>query len=686
LATDSTPRTVARSLRGAFAIPLVCLLLAGLAGTAALAVSVRGFEQYVRREAALLMTNDALLQALTDAETAERGYLITGRADFLEPYEPAKARFEELVAHAADLSDTEELADLYASQGLAGRGWFDEFGDPVVTLRHTDADAALALASTGAGRTRFESFREISFRTEQVLLEQRDRQLRTARTTALAAALLFGGLIVVAVLGGLRIAFRATAAVTGPLRILEDALNRLRTGDYTTRIEMTGPRELRVVGSAVNELAAAAQELRDTQAAQVELGRQINLVSGSLHKALEVEAILRLTVKSLGPHLGDRAVARRLGPDGSQLDAQWCADGVSELMEPTDSSYPAGLRRLLVQAATDRRSLLIHDTGSDERLDAGSRQFLATNEIRSFLAGAVRLGPQNYFVVAIHATSPRSWNDVEVALFDGVLREVGTATTNAVAFDDQRLVVERLERLDRDKTDFMSTISHELRTPLTSIMGYLELLNDGDAGELNEDQHDLVATIDRNSKRLLGLIEDLLVLSRIEGGTFTMVAEPVDIANVARHVAASLMPLFRARPVELIVNIPATTGTVLGDEGQLERVLLNLLTNAAKFTPPNGTVAFTLSCTGDVAEFVVSDTGIGVPLEEQDRLFERFFRSSTARDRAIQGTGLGLAISKTIVERHGGDILVESEPDIGTTFRVRIPLMDIPATSIKAVT
>jgi signal transduction histidine kinase len=230
---------------------------------------------------------------------------------------------------------------------------------------------------------------------------------------------------------------------------------------------------------------------------------------------------------------------------------------------------------------------------------------------------------------------------------------------------------ERLLELDKLKDEFISLVSHELRTPLTSIRGYLELLLDD--SRLDDEQQGFLGIIDRNSNRLLGLVSDLLMLTQIEAGGLQFDLGPVDLEEVVRESIETATPSAEAGGVELgltVERLPAIRGHRL----RLAQVLDNLISNALKFTPSGGRVDVRLSAADGTAVIEVQDTGLGIAEDEQQQLFERFFRSAQATRNAIPGTGLGLTISKAIVERHGGRIELESSEGVGTTVRVCLPL------------
>ncbi|MGH2920476.1 MAG: sensor histidine kinase [Gaiellaceae bacterium] len=231
----------------------------------------------------------------------------------------------------------------------------------------------------------------------------------------------------------------------------------------------------------------------------------------------------------------------------------------------------------------------------------------------------------------------------------------------------------RLRELDRLKDEFLSLVSHELRTPLTSIRGYLELVLDEEAGEITPEQRRFLKAVERNSLRLLRLVGDLLFVAQADAGRLTLQRAKVDMSALAADCVEAARPVADQKSISLELAsgpVPA----LVADRGRLAQVLDNLVSNALKFTPEGGRVEIRTSAVDGHVVLEVDDSGIGIPAEEQPRLFERFFRAAAATEQAIPGTGLGLAIVKAIVEAHGGRILVESKPNAGTTFRVELPL------------
>ncbi|MCW2951156.1 MAG: multi-sensor signal transduction histidine kinase [Conexibacter sp.] len=241
------------------------------------------------------------------------------------------------------------------------------------------------------------------------------------------------------------------------------------------------------------------------------------------------------------------------------------------------------------------------------------------------------------------------------------------------------LVVEVTERrraeqeAERLKNEFFALVSHELRTPLTSIVGYLELVLEREAGDVTEQQERFLGIVERNARRLQRLVGDLLFVAQVEAGTLNLERRRAQLETIVRDAVAAALP--RAEQLQVTVLADAEpVPEIEGDPDRLGQLVDNLISNALKFTPAGGSVTVALHRSGGMLELSVTDTGIGIPAAEQARLFDRFFRASTAVEREIPGIGLGLSICRAIADGHGGRIEVESTVGAGTTFRVTLPL------------
>ncbi|WP_232679863.1 cell wall metabolism sensor histidine kinase WalK [Nocardioides sp. R-C-SC26] len=262
----------------------------------------------------------------------------------------------------------------------------------------------------------------------------------------------------------------------------------------------------------------------------------------------------------------------------------------------------------------------------------------------------------------------------EVRAIARALNEFAEAQTRARAVETQ--IHEELRVLDNAKDDFVSNVSHELRTPLTTIAGYLEILGEDWEGRLDPPQERMLDATRRNVARLKALIDDLLTLSRAEQRTADL--QPTELATLVAEAVSDVRMTAARRGIAVTVNLTDGALPVLADRALLQRAIVNVLTNAVKFSQDGGRVDVDLGSGPRWVEVAVRDRGIGIPQHELDRIGTRFFRASNAQDNEIPGTGLGLRIMHTIVEAHHGEVLIESTEGVGTSVTIRLPARVVP--------
>jgi signal transduction histidine kinase len=268
---------------------------------------------------------------------------------------------------------------------------------------------------------------------------------------------------------------------------------------------------------------------------------------------------------------------------------------------------------------------------------------------------------------------------IEKAFPANVLRLLLTlANQSAMAIQNARLFREiqeqsrQLELASQHKSQFLANMSHELRTPLNAILGYTEMMADGLYGELGDKAKGVLERVQANGRHLLGLINDVLDLSKIEAGQLTLALDDYSVPAVVQQVVSATESLARNKSLALTSTIADGMPAGRGDERRLTQVLLNLVGNAIKFTD-KGSVAINAAAKDGQFEIAVVDTGPGIKPEDRARIFEEFQQVDDTNTRKKGGTGLGLAISRRIVEMHGGRIEVDSTLGQGSTFRVIIP-------------
>ena len=252
------------------------------------------------------------------------------------------------------------------------------------------------------------------------------------------------------------------------------------------------------------------------------------------------------------------------------------------------------------------------------------------------------------------------------------LGENGFALGTVYVFDD----ITREKEIDQMKSDFISLVSHELRTPLTSIIGFVSFVLDGKAGPVNEKQQNSLFRVQRQSKRLAALINDLLDISRIESGRIQMKQEPISLLEIATQRIEEIRPQADEKSIQLSLIAPESLPMLIGDEERMGQVFTNLMGNAIKFTPNNGEVVVKLKVDGNILHVEVIDTGPGIPVEERQKVFDRFYQLSDIHTRQQGGSGLGLSITKSIVEAHGGTLWIDDgDRGKGSNFQFVLPLV-----------
>jgi len=266
----------------------------------------------------------------------------------------------------------------------------------------------------------------------------------------------------------------------------------------------------------------------------------------------------------------------------------------------------------------------------------------------------------------------RAFGEAELDFCQTLAGQAAITITNMRAFEEQKETADRLSEMDKLKTRFLANMSHELRTPLNSIIGFSRVILKGIDGPLTEMQETDLNAIYNSGQHLLGLINDILDLSKIEAGKMELNFDEVDLKPMIKGVMSSAVGLVKDRPIELVQYVPDDLPNIWADATRLRQVLLNLVSNATKFTE-EGMITLTADYDDEWITIRVIDTGVGIPEEKLENIFEEFTQVDGSATRGVGGTGLGLPISRHFVEMHGGKITVNSELGIGSTFTVTLP-------------
>ncbi|HUS16910.1 MAG TPA: GAF domain-containing protein [Chloroflexia bacterium] len=420
-------------------------------------------------------------------------------------------------------------------------------------------------------------------------------------------------------------------------------------------------------------------------------------VTRAVGSSVHLDEVIRLIVESAVDLLGAAGAAVYLLEEGGRVPGRVPAGGgVPERrfvaryavgLEDLTTQGPAGLpmaRSIAGRAVQTRQTQVVDDT--DDEPDIRFPR-LTDRELRSLVAVPLVAGAQMLGVLSAYSDRPAAFDPEAVQLLEAFGAAAGTAIHNATLYEAAeagRAVAEheqqRLRELESMKDEFLSTAAHELRTPLTTIR-----MSAGLAHEqlqlipgLDPRLQELTALVVEGSARMQALVNDLLDLTRLEQGRTTFVLELLDLRDVASAAVTATRPLFASKDQPITMHVPEVSCGVRGDRARLEQVVINLLSNAHKYAPAGAQVDVRVTRAGDECHIRVRDSGPGVPADEREHIFERFYRSSAHRTDRTASTGLGLPIARTVAELHGGRLWAEEAPGGGSIFILALPLVQAP--------
>jgi PAS domain S-box-containing protein len=330
-------------------------------------------------------------------------------------------------------------------------------------------------------------------------------------------------------------------------------------------------------------------------------------------------------------------------------------------------------------AASRGKSVIVPDTRTDPRHFKGVDQQIGLG-VRSIMSVPMRARRDVIGVLQVVDTTVNRFRPSDMTLIEPLAATAAIAIENARLFarEEQRAAelasaLEQRQELDRLKDQFIQNVSHELRTPLGLIQAYAQLLVEGDLGELKPNQYEPISVIARRTQALTKIVDDLTAIWETEAKRAQ--SERVDFADLVQNLLPDFKIAAESAGLSLDVQVEPNLPPTLGDATHLGQMLDNLLGNALKFTPSGGTVSVLLHHDGDSLILRVADTGVGIPADQIDRVFERFYQVDGSMSRRYGGAGLGLALVKDVVEAHGGTVFLESTEGSGSTFTVTLPEM-----------
>jgi signal transduction histidine kinase/CheY-like chemotaxis protein len=412
------------------------------------------------------------------------------------------------------------------------------------------------------------------------------------------------------------------------------------------------------------ELARSVDELRA-------LGEVSQAVSASL--AIDEDVLATIVARAAELSGADGGSIFELDRDDQAFVLRTCAGTSEELMTDLRGLRIRVGETFIGRAATENRAVQATDLAAeppDPHLDA-----LLRDGWRSLLAVPLRREHEIVGMLVARRRTPGEFGPETVELLETLASQSAVAIHNARVFRELEEKTRELEIAGRHKSEFLASMSHELRTPLNAVIGFSDVLLERMFGELNERQEEYVLDIRNSGRHLLELINEILDLSKIEAGRMELELGAVSLPALLDHGVAMVRERAVQHGIALELDVAPEVGTVRADEVKLKQVVVNLITNAVKFTPDGGSVSVRAEARGAEAIVSVRDTGIGIPEEERERIFEAFQRGGRGARSSAEGTGLGLTLSRRILDLHRGRLWMESTVGVGSTFSFAVPRM-----------
>ncbi|HWD39386.1 MAG TPA: CHASE3 domain-containing protein, partial [Fimbriimonas sp.] len=649
--------------------------------------------QVVRTHQVISALSD-LLSLMKDAETGQRGFVITGKEEYLEPYNSALAGLDERINDLSRLVPpnspeasrlTEMRSHIHAKLTELAR---------VLEIRRTKGfEAAKAVIDTNRGKAEMDALRnqvQASARDEQLRRDQRITEMNDAYRVALTTGILTS-ILGVLLSGVVSVLVRRATA-------LREREEWLQTGQVGLSNAMFGEQRIEQLGDSILsflseylDAQAGVFFARDGQEYRRVAGYGLTENGSSPERIVLGEGLLGQALKdnrtfvihdvpegylSVSSALGS-GTPRHLVIAPSDVDGR--SNGVLEL----GFIHPVGqLTKELLERAAEPIGLAVRSANDRSRLQDLNEETLRQNEELQAQSEELRVANEELEEQgrALKESQARlELQQVELEQSNAQLEEqTQILETQRDNLEDVKIELERrakeVEQASRYKSDFLANMSHELRTPLNSSLILAGLLADNREGNLSDEQVRYAQTIQSAGNDLLTLINDILDLSKIESGHMEVQVRELRLNDLLDNLRRTFQPLAAQKKLAVKVEMAAGSPSKIITDGQrLEQVLKNLLSNAVKFTE-KGDVALTVSAaSGDRISFAVTDTGIGIAQEQQEMVFEAFRQADGTTNRRYGGTGLGLSISRQLAKLLGGSVTVDSEEGKGSRFTLTIP-------------
>ena len=471
--------------------------------------------------------------------------------------------------------------------------------------------------------------------------------------------------------------------MVAPIRQLQSGAARIGEGDLDYRIDVRTGDELEALGGEFNRTAArladsyrgleakVATRTAELSQSVAEL-RALADVSQALNSTLDLQAVLQAIVTHAVRLSAADAGTIYVFDEAAGIFVPQANYGLADAMVAAlrDSRIVLG-DTVVGRCVSARRPIQIPDL--DQEPDYRLGGLLRSGGFRAVIGIPLLREAQPMGALVIRRRTPGDYSDAVLRILETFASQSVLAMHNARLFSEIEDKGRQLEAASRHKSEFLANMSHELRTPLNAIIGFSEVLSERMFGDINDKQADYLHDILESGQHLLALINDVLDLSKIEAGRMELDPSDFDLPDAVEHTLLLVRERANRRSITLSCTLDERLGSVRADERKVKQVLLNLLSNALKFTPEGGRIDVRARALAGELEITVADTGVGISPEDQALVFDEF-RQVGSVSRKIEGTGLGLSISKKFIELHGGRMWVSSTPGVGSVFGFCLPV------------
>jgi signal transduction histidine kinase/CHASE3 domain sensor protein len=669
-----TPARVATKLLVAFLVMAVLLVVLGLVGLRILG------GMNTRTEDLIELQRKIAAFRLVQHDTTRQLYGVSNALLFPDD-RTFDALLRQLSQFGYELDRLEHVAESEAAVFQEVRHDYDRLiaivTEAIGQARSGDVAAALELQQEQAGPLADRLERLTNQLVNLAEADMLQRIVESEQAFAASRRIVFG-VAVASTLLALLLGYVFSSSIVRPLAQIETRLGQIAAGRFKGAVEVRNRDELGTLAGNVNRTSAALAELYgqiEERTAQLQrsvgeleaLGDVTAAINSSIDLPTVLNTILRHACELSRASAG--AIYRYREGDGFKLSATY---GMSNELTEGINHHSGTLGETLVgKCVSSRDPEQIENLTSD--WDHPLYQLMWRAGVRALLAVPLLREGKPVGALVVRRTTPGSFEPAVVDLLEGFAGQSALAMHNATLFHELEEKSRQVEEASRHKSEFLANMSHELRTPLNAILGFTELIQDGIYGEVPDKIRAQLDRIEANGRHLLGLINDVLDLSKIEAGQIELAIGEVALGDVVEGVQRSTESLATSKGLRLEVQLPASLPRIAGDDRRLAQVLLNLVGNAIKFTEA-GEVVVAVESIEQGVEISVSDTGPGIPAAERERIFEEFHQIDSSSTKRAGGTGLGLAIAKRIVELHGGRIWVESTPGAGSRFAFTLPV------------